>query len=157
MNSGDNVNLETTPHRQHEGPGIVTRILRWLFTGHNFRRAPRHSLPELGAYYWTGGAPHGFPLRDISTSGFYLLTDERWMPGTVVLMTLQRMNTAGNDPEDSISVLVQVIRWGQDGMGFEFLMADAIKANQSATLPGNGTDRKALERFLKQMNRSTSQ
>lgn len=134
------------------GPGIGTRFLRWLFEGHNLRRAPRHSLPELGAFYWTGGAPHGFPLRDISNTGFYLLTEERWTPGTVVLMTLQRTNTTGNAPEDAISVLVQAVRWGQDGMGFEFIMADAVKANPGVSLPGKGTDKKALEQFLKRMN-----
>ncbi|HUN86129.1 MAG TPA: hypothetical protein VMU48_17245 [Terracidiphilus sp.] len=132
-----------------EKPGIGTRILRWIFGSHNSRRAPRHALPDLRAFYWTGGAPQGFSLRDISATGFYLLTHERWTPGTVVLMTLQRTNTSGNDPLDSISVLVQVIRWGLDGMGFEFIMADDIKANSTVSLPGKGTDRKAIDQFLK--------
>ena len=77
-------------------------FLRWLSTDR--RGSKRHPLPGLVAYYWTGGAPQAFHIADISTNGLYLLTDERWFPGTMILMTLQRTNTDGDDPDDFISV-----------------------------------------------------
>lgn len=131
-----------------EKPGLFTRMVRWLFPKPDSSRAPRQTIPNLGAYYWTGGAPQVFALGDISATGFFLITAERWRPGTIVLMTLQRTNTSGIDPRDAISVVVQAVRWGLDGMGFEFIMDDFVKDNPGLILTGKGTDRAALEKFL---------
>jgi hypothetical protein len=109
------------------------RLLRWLFPElvigeaerpRDRRRADRQSLPGLIAYYFTGGAPEPHKISDISVTGFYLHTDERWMPGTVVRMTLQRVGSKGDDPSDIISVNSKIVRWGADGEGFEFILTD---------------------------------
>ncbi len=109
------------------------RLLRWLFPGLvidepqapvDRRRADRQSLPGLVAYYFTGGKPEPQRIANISVTGFYLHTDERWMPGTVVRMTLQRVGTKGDDPADTISVNSRIVRWGSDGEGFEFILTD---------------------------------
>lgn len=133
---------------EKEKPGLFIRILRWFWPKPDSGRAPRQTIPNLGAYHWTGGAPQVFALGDISATGFYLITAERWTPGTIALMTLQRTNTSGIDPRDAISVVVQAVRWGLDGMGFEFIMDDFVKANPGLVLAGKGTDREALEQFL---------
>ena len=54
------------------------------------RRAPREPAKGLAAYYWTGAPPAAHSIRDISSTGLYVVTEERWYPGTLVLMTLQR-------------------------------------------------------------------
>ena len=54
------------------------------------RKAQRMKAPLLVAYYWDGAAPIAHQVQDISSTGFYLLTTERWLPGTMVTMTLQR-------------------------------------------------------------------
>jgi hypothetical protein len=109
------------------------RALRWLFPElvigeserpRDRRRADRQSLPGLIAYYFTGGSPEPHKIANISVTGFYLHTDERWMPGTVVRMTLQRVGTKGDDPSDIISVNSKIVRWGSDGEGFEFILTD---------------------------------
>jgi len=64
------------------------KFLRWLSTDR--RSSKRHPLPGLVAYYWTGGAPQAFHIADISTHGLYLLTDERWFPGTMILTISSR-------------------------------------------------------------------
>jgi hypothetical protein len=92
-------------------------------------------------------------IRNISATGFYLLTRERWQPGTVVTMTLQR--TAGSqessDPERYISVLSKVVRVGQDGVGFAFVPLEA-KHPDSTNVPRNKpVDKRALGRFLEQL------
>jgi hypothetical protein len=50
-------------------------------------------------------------------------TEERWMPGTIIRMTLQLIDTKGEDPTDTITVHSRVVRWGPDGEGFEFVLA----------------------------------
>jgi uncharacterized membrane protein (UPF0127 family) len=125
------------------------RFLRWLSTDR--RGSKRHPLPGLVAYYWTGGAPQAFHISDISTNGLYLLSDERWFPGTMILMTLQRTNTDGDDPDDFISVLTKVIRWGTDGVGLTFVPSNTVDLNSGETLPETGVGRKALHRFIQRV------
>ena len=125
------------------------RFLRWLSTDR--RGSRRHPLPGLVAYYWTGGAPQAFHIADISTNGLYLLTDERWFPGTMILMTLQRTNTDGDDPDDFISVLTKVIRWGTDGVGLSFVPSNTVDLNSGQPLPETGVGKKALNRFIQRV------
>ena len=125
------------------------RFLRWLSTDR--RASKRHPLPGLVAYYWTGGAPQAFHIADISNVGIYLLTDERWFPGTMILMTLQRTNTDGDDPDDFISVLTKVIRWGTDGVGLTFVPSNTVDLNSGEPLPDTGVGKKALHRFIQRV------
>lgn len=125
-------------------------FLRWLDAGRE--SAERHPLPGLIAYYFNGGSPQSHVLGDLSTSGFYLLTEERWAPGSIFQMTLQKNDADGQKPEDSISVLAKVIRSDTKGVGFQFVMSDFVSAHPGLSLPGKGTDKKALERFVKEMN-----
>jgi uncharacterized protein len=125
------------------------KFLRWLSTDR--RASKRHPLPGLVAYYWTGGAPEAFHIGDISSHGLYLLTDERWFPGTMILMTLQRTNTDGDDPDDFISVLTKVIRWGSDGLGLSFVPSNTVDLNTGAPLPDRGVGKKALYRFIQRV------
>jgi len=128
------------------------RFLRWLSTDR--RASKRHPLPGLVAYYWTGGAPQAFHIADISNVGLYLLTDERWFPGTMILMTLQRTNTDGDDPDDFISVLSKVIRWGSDGVGLTFVPSNTVDLNSGEPLPDTGVGKKALQRFIQRVQQS---
>jgi hypothetical protein len=125
------------------------RFLRWLSTDR--RGSKRFPLPGLVAYYWTGGAPQAFHIADISSNGLYLLTDERWFPGTMILMTLQRTNTDGDDPDDFISVLTKVIRWGTDGVGLSFVPSNTVDLNSGEPLPETGVGKKALQRFIQRV------
>lgn len=132
--------------------GWFTRFLRWLSTDR--RASKRHPLPGLVAYYWTGGAPEAFHIADISGVGLYLLTDERWFPGTMILMTLQRTNTDGEGPDDYIAVQTRVARWGSDGLGLSFVPSNAVDLNTGQPLPEMGVGKKALHRFIQRVQSS---
>ncbi|MGA2727330.1 MAG: hypothetical protein ABSE96_05925 [Terracidiphilus sp.] len=86
------------------------------------RRAVRLPLPGLVAYFFTGGSPRPHPIKDISVTGFYMCTDERWLPGTIIRVTLQMVGTSGEGGRDTITVHSRVVRWGPDGGGFEFVL-----------------------------------
>jgi hypothetical protein len=141
--------MDETKILRHENPGFVSRLRRFLpAVARKSTRAPRQVIPNLGASYWTGGAPQVFTIGNISASGFYIVTDRLCPSGTMLLMTLQRTNISGNDPRDSISVLVQAVRYGSDGMGFEFVTEDFVRANPRLGLTGKGTNREVLKLFL---------
>lgn len=129
---------------------FVERVMHWLSseTGSN-QRLSRHPLPELIAYHWSGGTPQPYALGDISETGFYLLTDERPYPGTLIKMTLQRTNTNNERLQDCIAVYTKVIRWGPDGVGLAFVAVDAKDTKKTNHRPGDLADRETLHTFLK--------
>ncbi|MGB6690348.1 MAG: PilZ domain-containing protein, partial [Terracidiphilus sp.] len=93
--------------------------------------------------YWTGAAPQAHNIRDISSTGLYVVTEERWYPGTLVLMTLQRTDDGEEVSERSIAVMSRAVRWGEDGVGLQFILPKAQDPRR-----GDGVDRKTLEKFL---------
>jgi hypothetical protein len=117
------------------------------------RKAPRNVMPGLAAYYWTGATPRPHSIRDISSSGLYVVTEERWYPGTLILMTLQRTDGVEETAERSISVHSRAVRWGSDGVGLQFLLMKSQDSRNTVGLPQNGADRKALDKFLQGLAR----
>jgi hypothetical protein len=127
---------------------------RWLFPEpQDPRSAPREVVPGLAAYYWTGGAPIQHEVRDVSESGMYVATHERWYPGTVVRMTL--IDSADPGKERSITVNTRVVRHGKDGVGLQLLLESArdLRRGKVPQIDGlvNDVDKQQFEQFLEQL------
>ncbi len=127
-------------------PSLGKRFVHWLTAPPT--AAKRMRTPEIVAYFWTGGTPRPHSVANISVTGLYILTKDRWLPGTVLVMNLQWTDTDGNHPGDAISVLAKVIRSGDDGVGFQFVTSNDIDLLDGQHIPGKGSDRAALDRFL---------
>ncbi len=117
----------------------------------DMRKAPRAQLPGLTAYYWTGAAATAHAIRDISSTGLYVVTEERWYPGTLILMTLQESGDGQESVERSIAVHSRAVRWGNDGVGLQFVTQDAAAAHKGLDSLANGADRKKLGQFLQRL------
>jgi hypothetical protein len=110
-------------HNQESRPKKKSWLERFLSAEPDDKRgALREAIPGLTAFFFTGGAPVPHGIRDVSETGIYVLTEERWYPGTVIRMTLtdQRQPTA----ERSFTVNAMVMRWGNDGVGLHFVFQD---------------------------------
>lgn len=84
-------------------------------------RAERRLVHQFAAYRWNGSAlTHGM-VRDISASGLYLVTNERWQPGSIIALTLQREGPLDPDPARRVTTQAKVVRCGPDGVGLSFL------------------------------------
>jgi len=84
------------------------------------RRAERRSSPSLAAYHWKGPYPRLNSIRDISSTGAFLLTQERWEPGEVVSLSLQRSGPP--EKENSFSVQAKAVRWDDQGVAVSFML-----------------------------------
>ena len=119
------------------------------------RKAQRESVSGLTAYFFTGGAPVAHEVRDVSTTGMYVFTDERWYPGTVVRMTLtdRQQPTA----EYSITANMAVMRFGDDGVGLQFVTRPdpSRRGGQAAPqdMMGATADEGQIEQFLQRFRR----
>src|SRR5271170_2187201 len=110
----------------HEVAPRMKWLGRWLLkdrrdTFQDRRASERHGAPQLEAYYWSGAPPAPHRVLDISSVGAYLVTEDRWHPGTVLMMTLQRTDENIDGRPRSITLQSKVVRWGTDGVGLVFL------------------------------------
>jgi hypothetical protein len=112
------------------------------------RRSDRQPAPKLAVYYWTGGAPAQHEVRDISPTGLYVVTDERWYPGTIVKMTLQRTDGT-EETTEHIAVESKAVRWGEDGVGLSFVLLDNPDSSTGSNTSTGIADRKTMEKFLR--------
>jgi hypothetical protein len=109
------------------------------------RKAARATLPYLEAYFWDGGAPMPHKVRDISATGLYVVTEERWYPGTLIQMTLKKTSDSDGKVEATISLMARSNRWGNDGVGLGFVVRNPRKPRSSEN---DGIEREQLGRFL---------
>ncbi len=125
-------------------------LKRWLFPDPaDPRKAGRQPVAGLVAHFFTGGAPQAHEIRDISGSGLFVVTTERWYPGTVIRMTLSKPDIGQAPSERSITIQTRAVRWGNDGVGLEFVMEAPRKSNRGQPLPMESVDSGQLNYFLK--------
>jgi hypothetical protein len=132
---------------------------RWLFPdadGQDKRGGERKPAPGLIAHFWTGGPPKSQPVRDISATGMYVVTEERWYLGTQIRITLTKTVNDGPQTEQSITVMATAVRWGNDGVGLEFVQESARKTGEQEPLLSEGADSEELDQFVEQFGATRS-
>jgi len=120
------------------------------------RKFVREAVPGLASYFWTGGVPVAHAIRDISLSGLYVVTEERWFPGTEVTMTLTKSDWGGAAEDHSISLRARAVRWGNDGVGLGFLLAPSKGKSHAITHLADDVDHAELESFLHRLRAVTN-
>jgi hypothetical protein len=131
----------------HLTESLFKRLLRMIFPDQ--RKNERQLQPPLVGYLGMTHTSRPFELGDISLSGFCLLTDERWTPGTEIPITLQRRNVPeGKDPE-SFTVQATVVRSGTNGVGFSIVLTEEdSQAVHGNPLRVRWITRREMEAFL---------
>lgn len=153
LNKGVHVNASIEKQEKNPGNGsqvqpkepLMTRLLRWIYPDQ--RHASRHSVPPLVAYLGTAKTSPAYRVGDISAAGFYMVTRERWLPGTEMPVTLQRTDTGKRDFASALTVLATVVRTGIDGVGFSFVAASTDVAHDEQH-SGMWASREDLDQFL---------
>jgi PilZ domain len=132
---------------------------RWLFpdtSGQDKRSGARKPAPGLVAHFWTGGPPKSQPVRDISATGMYVVTEERWYLGTQIRITLTKTLEDGPPAGTSITVMATAVRWGNDGVGLEFVRNTARKTKRHEPLLSEGADGEQLGQFVEQFGATSN-
>lgn len=102
------------------------------------------------AFYWDGGVSHPHVVPDISHSGIFVRTVDRWFPRTLVRVTLQRKSDNPQESEETLTVQCRVVRSAEDGVGMAIMLADEDKTRYSDGV-GSLATRKQLNKFLEQV------
>lgn len=108
---------------------MVNRVLRWLNPSAidvEQRDSIRMPAKDLVAYVGPEGEQTKLEVGDISSSGVYLRTGERWEPGSNVALTLQRNGPLADMPERRVEVEANTVRHGKDGVGLAFALPQGM-------------------------------
>jgi hypothetical protein len=90
------------------------------------RRAERRTVEGLEAIHWTGSSPGLDIVRNISATGMYLVTRERWPEGEVNPIRLVYPELKDDSPENQVTLETRTARWGEDGMGLTFVLPECM-------------------------------
>lgn len=133
-----------TPASRASEP-LFKRLIRWICPDQ--RVANRHTMPPLIAYLGTVRSSRSeYKIGDVSVAGFYMITEERWIPGTAFPITLERTDPAGVGR--TLTVKATVVREGEDGVGFSFLQSPEETANEDESSTTR-VDLTKIAQFLK--------
>jgi len=131
--------------------------LRWLLSPENpdKRMFPRENLPWVAAYFFNGGPPAPASVRNISLSGMFVVTTERWYLGTIIRFTLA--DWRAQPPDRYVTINAEAVRWGDDGVGLRFLYQKPRRGEHNRTDPSfsSVTPRQVYE-FLQCLKPGTS-
>jgi hypothetical protein len=105
------------------------KLVRFLGVSANLlphRRDVRFPAKELDATYSTNTRQKSVRIKDLSPTGIYLFTDDRWAPGAGVPLTLRKWSIQERSPLSSLRIHASVIRHGPDGVALEFFHGASI-------------------------------
>jgi len=127
---------------------VFARLLKKLFSNDR-RRAKRLATRNLSAYFWNGDRHRPHEVENISSTGMYLRSEERWYPGTVVKMTLQDNGSESDRSRTTIAIESVAVRADDGGTGLKFILPDTEDGQYIPNAGFDGADTGALSRFLK--------
>lgn len=99
------------------------------------RSAGRRPPPDnFSVFRWNGSRLVQEQVKDISSTGLYILTEDRWPADTLLCLTLQRPGPLEINPERRIEVQAKVVRCGKDGVGVAFVFKNDSDSRQWVSL-----------------------
>ena len=85
------------------------------------RKNERVPARGLEVSYWTGLEQKRARIKDISPTGIYLQANDHWLPGSSVVLTLQRKGLLERDFRLQVRLRARAVRFGNDGVGLVFV------------------------------------
>jgi hypothetical protein len=131
--------------------------LHWLLSPENpdKRMFPRENLPWVAAYFFNGGPPAPASVRNISLSGMFVVTTERWYLGTIIRFTLA--DWRAQPPDRYVTINAEAVRWGDDGVGLRFLYQKPRRGEHNRTDPSfSSVTPRQLYEFIQCLKPGTS-
>jgi hypothetical protein len=102
-------------------------------------RAERRPAPGLAAFYRSGLKLKQNAIKDLSSTGVFLYTTERWLPGEQVSLTMQKDGPPEKNLERRAVLQARAVRWEHDGVALAFSLPRAIDFNMWESLTTNST------------------
>jgi hypothetical protein len=97
---------------------------RWFdkILGSETGRAERREPDDFIAYYWNHSTLKEDAVRNVSSTGVYIVTNERWATGTIISLTLQKQGSLERHRGRRITTRARVVRADDEGVGLAFIV-----------------------------------
>ncbi len=92
-----------------------------------------------------------YEVRDVSPTGLYLRTPERWHPGAVVSLVLERKDATEQQREKRVRVDLTAVRYDDEGVGFEWLWPAGVKFEAWNRVHTKRSDETDSDYFLREL------
>lgn len=100
---------------------------RLLKLGYPETPRPERRVPSgLVGVYRVATTPCRGRIKQISKTGLYLVTSERWPVGEVIALALEREESPQTPTELQVHVQARVASYGEDGVGLGFVLPDQM-------------------------------
>ncbi len=108
---------------------LTTRLLRWLNLAELPERRAYTRLVSPGLVAYDANQAEAKPLEvgDVSPTGLYLRTGERWRPGDLILLTLAKKSASEVESQSRVEVHAGAVRCGEDGVGLSFVFPGEVE------------------------------
>ena len=106
---------------------------------------------ELVAYVAEREKTTPCAVRDVSPTGLYLRTQERWNPGDVVSLMLQRKDAPEDNREKRVRIEVRVVRCDEGGAGLEWMWPDDVEFEPWKRVHTKRSDETDADYFLREL------
>ena len=90
-------------------------------------------------------------VRDVSPTGLYLRTKERWKPGKVVSLVLQRKDATEEQHERRVRVQLKVERCDEGGVGLTWLFPEGVEFAPWKRVHTKRSDETDADFFLREL------
>src|SRR6266568_1623578 len=90
-------------------------------------RAVRRNVPGLEALHSAGPGSELDNVKDISATGIYILTKERWPQGEVSTIKLTCEDQPKEALDHEVVVQAKTVRYGDDGVGLAFVLPPGME------------------------------
>jgi hypothetical protein len=103
---------------------LGTRVIRWLNLEDpppERRKIIRLRLEGLQACEVNGDRSKKYEMRDVCPSGFCLRVKNKWQPGQLISLLIEKKGVTENDHEHRVRLKARVVRCEEDGVGLEFV------------------------------------
>lgn len=114
-------------------------------------------MPPLVSYIGVPARGKARKVGDVSATGFYMLTRERWDPGTFLPVSLERTDVFGTHRGEFITVQTLVVRNGDDGVGFAFLLGDEDQEEPGSLAGAHWVTKRRMADFLVGLRQSEAE
>ncbi|HLY43290.1 MAG TPA: PilZ domain-containing protein [Terracidiphilus sp.] len=114
------------------------------------RRSVRRPAPGCEIGHFCGDGVRVNAIRDISAMGVYLLTEDRWIPGSRLPLTLHSTNEFPSDSKRHVTLHAKAVRCDEDGVGFSFVPPSDVDADSWVDLMESSVNEQAPDDIVGQ-------
>lgn len=90
-------------------------------------------------------------VRDVSPTGLYLRSQEKWQPGQIASLTLQRKGIREEDHERRVCVRVKTVRSDEGGIGVSWVWPEGVEFQPWKRVHTKRSDETDADFFLREL------